>query len=177
MLQKIAKQKAAAEEAARQKALEELFEKMKSKQKIGESTAADVAAIAREDEARAKRHQAEHAEKEMKAAESKRLKQQADQKAILESLELQLTLKTQKQEELLADKAKEAIKLKRDSEKAFQAACADRDAEQKKKQDYFAELTQQITDVKKRKDQYAGMSHIERQFNHKVIRKMQNLGL
>ena len=164
---------------------------MKSKQKIGESTAADVAAIAREDENRARRHQAEHAEKERKAAESKRLKQQADQKAILESLELQLTLKTRKQEEVLADRAAEAVKLKRDSEKAFQAACAERDAEQKKKSDYFNELTQQIHGVKARKDQYggmylsrchssdggAGMSEIERQFNHKVIKKMQNQGL
>eukprot|EP00658_Telonema_sp_P-2_P023291 TRINITY_DN19322_c0_g1_i4.p1 TRINITY_DN19322_c0_g1~~TRINITY_DN19322_c0_g1_i4.p1 ORF type:complete len:353 (+),score=66.34 TRINITY_DN19322_c0_g1_i4:224-1282(+) len=53
MLQRAARKKAEQEEARRKAALDELFAKMKSKQKIGESTAADVAAIAQADEARA----------------------------------------------------------------------------------------------------------------------------
>merc|ERR1712070_843720 len=151
-LQIAANKRAAMEEAKRKANLEELMEKMKSKQKIGDSIAADVNAIARADEERALREQIAYDEKKR-------------QKEVLESLEYQLKLKQEKAQQNKKDRQQQAVLLAADAEKAHMEAMAQMDAQHKKKQDYYDVLTEHIDMKQRMKQDNVGMSGVERQLN------------
>ena len=110
LLQKAARKKADQEEKARAAALQELQDKMTSKQKLGEATAADQDALARADEERAQRHQAEYDEKARRELAEKHRKQQLSQQSILLSLEEQLSIKTRAQEAELEQRRQEVCR-------------------------------------------------------------------
>lgn len=172
-LQIAARKKADDEERKRKEALQELLDKMKSKQKIGESTAADVAAIARADEERALREQAAHDEKKRKEEADKVRARQVAQTAVLESLEYQLKLKKERAEQVEKERRKEAIALAADAEKAHQEATANMEVQEKKRREYYNVLTAHIEKKKDMKLKGVGMSKNERQLNSKVLAKME----
>merc|ERR1712100_981119 len=161
-------------ERKRKEALDELFAKMKSKQKIGDSIAADVNAIARADEERALREQIAYDEKKRQEEANKVLAQQKRQKEVLESLEYQLKLKQEKAQQNKKDRQQQAVLLAADAEKAHMEAMAQMDAQHKKKQDYYDVLTEHIDMKQRMKQDNVGMSGVERQLNKKVLLKMSN---
>lgn len=171
-LQIAARNKIKEEERKRKEALDELFAKMKSKQKIGESIAADVNAIARADEERALREQAAYDEKKRKEEADKIRSQQMQQKAQLDSLEQQLRLKKEKAAENNRQRRKEAIALAADAEKAHNEAMAQMEAEHHKKVEYYNTLTEHIEKRKEMKMKAVGMNKHEKNFNSKVLAKM-----
>merc|ERR1711871_312341 len=171
-LQLAAKKKAAMDEAKRVAALEELMERMKSKQKIGESIVLNVAAIAKKDEERALREQAAYDEKKRKEEANRIRTQQMRQKEVLESLESQLLLKQQHREAERQQRQEQAVLLAADAEKAHNEAIATMDAEHKKKQDYYKALCSQSEQQKEMRRKGVGMSANERHMNAKVLAKM-----
>jgi len=171
-LQIAARNKIKEEERKRKEALDELYAKMKSKQKIGESMAADVNAIARADEERALREQAAYDEKKRKEEADKIRSQQVQQKAQLDSLEQQLRLKKEKTAENNRQRRKEAIALATDAEKAHNEAMAQMEAAHHKKVEYYNTLTEHIEKQKEMKMKGVGMNKHERNFNSKVLAKM-----
>merc|ERR1711918_211711 len=147
---------------------------MKSKQKIGDSIAADVNAIVRADEERALREQIAYDEKKRQEEANKVLAQQKRQKEVLESLEYQLKLKQEKAQQNKKDRQQQAVLLAADAEKAHMEAMAQMDAQHKKKQDYYDVLTEHIDMKQRMKQDNVGMSGVERQLNKKVLLKMSN---
>lgn len=176
-LQIVAKKKAEAEERKRKIALEELLEKMKSKQKIGESILLDVEAIARADEARALKHQAIYDEKKRKEAEDKVLAQQLSQKEVLESLEYQLQLKKERAAKLKAERKQDALLMAADAEKAHAEAMAVYDKEAAKKLEYYDVITEHINIKEQKRLAAVGMSKNERNLNARILNKMEAMGL
>merc|ERR1711918_63701 len=146
---------------------------MKSKQKIGDSIAADVNAIVRADEERALREQIAYDEKKRQEEANKVLAQQKRQKEVLESLEYQLKLKLEKAQQNKKDRQQQAVLLAADAEKAHMEAMAQMDAQHKKKQDYYDVLTEHIDMKQRMKQDNVGMSGVERQLNKKVFSKCQ----
>lgn len=176
-LQLVAKKKAEAEERKRKEALEELMEKMKSKQKIGESILFDTEAAARKDEERALMQQAIYDEKKRKEAEDKVMAQQLAQKEVLESLEYQLQLKKERAAALKAERKQDALLMAADAEKAHAEAMSVYDKEHAKKQEYYNVITEHI-DIKEQKRLAAvGMSKNERNLNARILNKMEAMGL
>ena len=171
-LQIAARKKREDEERKRKEALQELQDKMTSKQKIGESMAADVKALALADEQRALREQAAYDAKKRKEEADKVRHQQMQQKAQLESLEQQLRMKKERAAEENRQRQKEAIALAADSEKAHNESLAQMDADKQKRKDYYNTLTDHISKQKEIKMKSVGMSHEERHFNAKVLEKM-----
>lgn len=171
-LQIAARKRQDEEERKRKEALLELQEKMKSKQKIGESLAADVQALARADEERALREQAAYDERKRKEEADKIRSQQMQQMAQLESLEQQLRLKKEKAMEENRQRQKEAITLAADAEKAHNESLAQLNVEANKKKEYYKQLTEHIEQKKELKMKGVGMSKNERNFNSKVLAKM-----
>jgi len=171
-LQRQAKLKIEKDEKARKLALEELQDKMKSKQKIGESIQLDVSRIAREDEERGMRHQAAFDAKKRKEEAGRVQAAHLRQQEVLESLEYQLRLKKERAEADRKHMAKEALLQAADAEKAFVEALAVMEHEAKQKRDYFNTLTEHINVQKKIKEDNVGMTKIERQLNSKVLKRM-----
>jgi len=171
-LQIAARKKTEDEERKRKQALQELQDKMTSKQKIGESLAADVQALAKADEQRALREQALYDEKKRKEEADKMRSQQMQQKAQLDSLSQQLQLKKEKQIAENKQRQREAIALALDSEKAHDEALAEMDKEKEKRKAYFKTLTEHINKQKEVKMSGVGMSKDERRLNARVLAKM-----
>ena len=171
-LQLVAKKKAEAEEKKRKQALEELMEKMKSKQKIGESILFDVEAAARKDEERALMQQALHDEKKRKEAEDKVMAQQLAQKEVLESLEYQLQLKKERAAAMKAERKQDALLMAADAEKAHAEAMSVYDKEHAKKQEYYNVISEHIGIKEKKRLAAVGMSKNERNLNARILNKM-----
>lgn len=88
--------------------------------------------------------QAEYDVRMRRQAEEKKLKEQRQQKAILDSLEEQLLIKTQEQERDLIERQAQAVQLKKDTEAAFQKGVAEVELQQQKKIDYRTLLDEQM---------------------------------
>jgi len=172
-----AKIKIEKEEAGRKAALAELMERMKSKQKIGESILFDTEAAAKADEARALRHQAIYDEKKRKEEADKVLSQQIAQKEVIESLEYQLQLKRERATARQKERQREAILMAADSEKAHSEQMAEMDRAEQKKKDYYNVISEHIDMKEQKRLAKIGMSENERRLNTKVLGKMESMGL
>lgn len=172
-LQIAAKRKAEDDERKRLQVLQDLQDKMTSKQKIGESLAADMAVLAKKDEDRALREQAAYDAKKRKEEADKIRAQQMRQREVLDSLEEQLALKKSKADEEKRQRQKDAVTLSADAEKAYGEAINAMEAQAQKRQDYYHTLTEHIEQKHKREETGSLMTDAERQINAKVLSRMQ----